>query len=159
MSDLLLKKPLIKFFHGTPMMIVPMKKYFAISLDYSTAACTNLVESDVESSDGSEDKRNDKNDDRSSTQPQTTLCYPTMQILEKNGALWKRFSSTVTGKVTTHNIFTATFGVSRAITSIVSPYDAWKHFIHKNILKIIVKYTNEEAQRRGNTSFLLNLQK
>ena len=133
--------------------------YFANSLDYGTAACTNSTESGEESSDSSEDERNDENDDRSSTQPQTISLLPN-QISGKNGLLWERFSSNVAEKINAHNIFTATFCVPRAIArSIVIPYDAWKHFILESILRIIVKYTNEEAQRRGNTSFLLNLQK
>ena len=43
--------------------------YFANSLDCSTAACTNLTESDAESSDNSKDEQNDENDDHSFTQP------------------------------------------------------------------------------------------
>ena len=133
--------------------------YFANSLDYGTAACTKSTESDAESSDSSEDERNDGNDDRSSTQPQTISLLPN-HISEKNCLLWERFSSRVAGKSNAHNIFTVTSCVPRAIArSIVTPYDTWKHFIYESILRIIVKYTNEEAQRRGNTSFLLNLQK
>ena len=40
-----------------------------------------------------------------------------------------------------------------------SIYNAWKHFIHKSILRIIIKYTNEKAQCKGNTSFFVDLQK
>ena len=41
-----------------------------------------------------------------------------------------------------HHIFTANSGVPRLIArSVVTSYDAWKHFTHKSILRIIVKYT------------------
>ena len=127
--------------------------------DDGTVACTISFESYAESSDSSEEEHNDGNDDRASPQPQTTSLLPN-QISGKNGAVWEHFSSRVPGRTRAHNIFTANSGVPRAIArSIVTPYDAWKHFIHQSILRIIVKYTNEEAQRRGNTSFSLDLQK
>ena len=127
--------------------------------DDGTVACTISSESDAESSDSSEKEHNDKNDDHASPQPKTTSLLPN-QISGKTGAVWEHFSSRVPGRTRTHNIFTANSGVPIAIArSIVTPYDAWKHFIHQSILRIIVKYTNEEAQRRGNTLFSLDLQK
>ena len=111
----------------------------------------------AESSDNSDDESNSEQDNL--MLPQTTTSSSN-QVLGKNGALWERFSSRVTGRIRAHNIFTASSGVSRAIArSIVTPYDAWNHFIHEDILRNIVKYTNEEKQRRDATSFLLDLRK
>ena len=129
--------------------------YFANSLgEDTTGDCSNLAVSDAESSD------NESNSEQDNLMlPQTTTLSPN-QMLGRNGALWERFSSRVTGRIRAHNIFTASSGVPRAIAkSIETPYDAWKHFIHESILRNIVKYTCEEAQRRGATSFLLDLQK
>ena len=82
------------------------------------------------------------------------------EIIAKSGAVWKCFESTGAGKVRVHNVFTASPGVLRAVARcIVTPYDAWKIFIHESILRKIIQYTTEEAQRRGATSLCLDLQK
>ena len=74
--------------------------------------------------------------------------------------MWGRFQSTSAGRVRAHNVFTASPSVPRAVAKcIVTPYDAWKIFIHESILRKIIQCTNEEAQRRGATSFCLDLQK
>ena len=38
-----------------------------------------------------------------------------------------------------------------------TPYDAWKHFIDESLLRIIAKFTTEEAARRGDNEFVLDL--
>ena len=112
--------------------------YFADSLGEDTAGdCSNLAVSDAESSDNSDDESDSEQDNL--MLPQTTTLSSN-QVLGRNGALWERFSSTVTGRIREHNIFTLSSGVPRAIArSIVTPYDAWKHFIHESILRNIVK--------------------
>ena len=132
--------------------------HFADSLGEETAGdCSNLAVSDAESSDNSDDE---SDSEQANLMLPQTATLSSNQVLGRNGALWERFSSRVTGRIRAHNIFTASSGVPGAIArGIVTPYDAWKHFIHESILRNIVKYTNEEAQRRGATSFLLDLQK
>ena len=45
----------------------------------------------------------------------------------------------------------------QVLQSITSAYDAWKQFIPEVILPSIVKYTTEEAHRKGDTNFSLSL--
>ena len=79
--------------------------YFANSLGENAAGdCSNLAVSDAESSDSSDDESDSKQDNL--MLPQTTTLSSN-QVLGKNGALWERFSSRVTGRIRAHNIFTA----------------------------------------------------
>ena len=56
------------------------------------------------------------------------------------------------GKTPSHNIFIATPGVTRRISSSIStPYCAWKMLIHESI----TKFTTEEVVRRGDEDFSL----
>ena len=41
--------------------------------------------------------------------------------------------------------------------AVTSSYDAWKEFIDESMLRQIVAYTNEEAERRGESNFSLQL--
>ena len=52
---------------------------------------------------------------------------------------------------------TAKPGVPRDVASSRSPYDVWKHFISKHILRMICRCTNKEAQRRGDNHFTVSL--
>ena len=52
---------------------------------------------------------------------------------------------------------TAKPGVPRDVASSRSQYDVWKHFISEHILRMICRYTNEEAQRRGDDQFTVSL--
>ena len=54
-------------------------------------------------------------------------------------------------------MFTAKSGVPRDVVSSKSPYDVRKHFISEQILGMICRYTNEEAQRRGDKQFSVSL--
>ena len=55
-----------------------------------------------------------------------------------------------------HNVFTAKPEVPRDVASSRSPYDVWKHFISEHILRTICRYTNKEAQRRGDKQFTVS---
>ena len=57
-----------------------------------------------------------------------------------------------------HNIFSASPGVWPFIQALAtSPYEAWKLFIDERILRQIVTFTNDEAERRGENNFSLTL--
>ena len=72
--------------------------------------------------------------------------------------MWKSNATLVAGRTPAHNVFTGASGVPGQVSqSITTPYDAWKHFIPESILRLIVKYTTEEAHRRGDTNFSLSL--
>ena len=78
--------------------------------------------------------------------------------LGKDKKVWKNSPTSVVGRTPAHNVYTGASGVPRQVSqSISTPYDAWKHFIPEVILRSIVKYTTEEAHRRGDTNFSLTL--
>ena len=78
--------------------------------------------------------------------------------LGKDKTVWKNSPTSVVGRTPAHNVYTGASGVPRQVLqSISTPYDAWKHFIPEVILRSIVKYTTEEAHRRGDTNFSLTL--
>ena len=54
-------------------------------------------------------------------------------------------------------MFTVKPEVFQDVASSRSPYDVWKHFISEHILRMICRYTNEEAQRRGDEQFIVSL--
>ena len=54
-------------------------------------------------------------------------------------------------------MFTAKPWVLRDASLSGSPYDVWKHFISEHILRMICRYTNKEAQRRGDEQFTVSL--
>ena len=56
-----------------------------------------------------------------------------------------------------HNMFSAKPEIPRDVASSKSPYDVWKHFISEHILRMICRYTNEEAQRRDDEQFIVSL--
>ena len=54
-----------------------------------------------------------------------------------------------------HNVFTGASSVSSHVSRFITTlYDAWKHFTTEVIVRFIVKYTTEEAHRKGETKFL-----
>ena len=75
----------------------------------------------------------------------------------RDGTPWKCSNPVSTGRAGAHNVFTAKPGVPRDVASSRSPYDVWKHFISEHILRMICRYTNEEAQRRGINQFTVSL--
>ena len=119
-----------------------------------------FINSDAESGNSDDGENNSGSDQENSPGQPPAGTTSANEIIVKSGAVWERFQSTSVGRVRAHNVFTASPGVPRAVARcIVTPYHAWKNFIHENILRKIIQYTNEEAQRRGATSFCLNLQK
>lgn len=80
-------------------------------------------------------------------------------VIGRDGTVWTPASSCASvGRTPTHNLFTAAPGCRLSIqASVTSPYDAWKHYIDESILRQIVAYTNEEAERRGESNFSLTL--
>ena len=54
-------------------------------------------------------------------------------------------------------MFTAKPGIPRDVASSRSPYDVWKHFISEHIFHMICRYTDKEAQRRGDDQFTVSL--
>ena len=54
-------------------------------------------------------------------------------------------------------MFTTKPEVPRDVASSRSPYDVRKHFISEHILRMICRYTNEEAQRRSNEQFTVSI--
>ena len=76
----------------------------------------------------------------------------------RDETVWKSSATLVAGRTPAHNVFTGASGVPRQVSqSITTPYDARKHFIPESILRSFVKYTTEEAHRRGDTNFSLSL--
>ena len=54
-------------------------------------------------------------------------------------------------------MFTAKPGTPWDVPLPRSPYDVWKDFISEHILRMICRYTNQEAQRRGDEQFTVSL--
>lgn len=79
-------------------------------------------------------------------------------VTGRNGTIWSSSQPALSGRTAAHNVFTATPGVPRSVSStITTPYDAWKMFIHESILRSIAKFTTEEAIRRGDVDYSLTL--
>ena len=99
------------------------------------------------------DSSNGESDDDSNTQPTiSSEC-----LLGTDGTPWKCSNPVSSGPAGAHNVFTAKPGVPRDVASSRSPYNVSKHFISEHILHIICRYTNEEAQRRGDDQFTVSL--
>ena len=83
-----------------------------------------------------------------------------VKAVGRDGTLWTSASSCsgTPGRTSACNIFKPTPGCRSSVSSsVASPYDAWKHYIDESILRQIVKYTNDEATRRGEENFSLTL--
>ena len=109
-------------------------------------------------SDGSSDEDSDEEERDIGAAPMQGLQTPNpSEILGRNGSVWTSSPVTLAGRTQARNVFTSTPEVTRSISNaITSPYCAWKHFIHETILRSIVKFTNEEATRRGDREFCLS---
>ena len=77
-------------------------------------------------------------------------------LLGRDGTARKCSNPLNSGRAGAHNVFTAKPGVPRDVASSRSPYDVWKHFISEHILRMICRYTNEEAQRIGDEQFTVS---
>ena len=109
-------------------------------------------------SDSSESSESsDSDSDTADTHTGTTTAGDST-LLGRDKTVWKSSATLVAGRMPAHNVFTGASGVPRQVSqSITIPYNAWKHFIPESILRSIVKYTTEEAHRRGDTNFSLSL--
>jgi len=65
--------------------------------------------------------------------------------------------SSVVGRTSGHNSFTATTGVPRRISKNIGSRLQYLHFTPEVILHSVVKYTNEEAYREGQNDFDLSM--
>ena len=96
----------------------------------------------------------DEDDNVMSQQSQPTST----SVFGRDRTEWTCTPSTNTGRTRAHNVFKAATGVPRATARGVStPYDTWKHFIDESLLRMIAKFTTEEAARRGDNEFVLDL--
>ena len=76
--------------------------HFADSLGEETAGdCSNLAVSDAETSDNSDDE---SDSEQANLMLPQTATLSSNQVSGRNGALWERFSSRVTGRIRAHNI-------------------------------------------------------
>ena len=115
----------------------------------SVSPAASSAITDSESSDENESDDESANSTRDATAG---------DVAGRNGTIWTSCNPVLTGRTPAHNIFNATPGVPRCVsTSISTPYSAWKMFIHESILRSIAKYTTEEAVRRGDVDFSLSL--
>ena len=78
-------------------------------------------------------------------------------MFDRDGTARKCSDPVSSKRAGAHNVFTAKPGVPRDVASSRSSYDGWKHFISEHILRMICRYTNEEAQRRGDEQFTVSL--
>ena len=113
----------------------------------SSAASSTIIDRERSDEDESDDER------VTSTQDATAS-----DIAGKNGTIWTSRKPVPTGRIPLYNLFTATPGIPRSVSSgINTPYSAWKMFIHESILRTIVKFITAEAVRRGDIDFSLSL--
>ena len=76
--------------------------------------------------------------------------------MNRDGTARKCFNAVSSGRVSAHNVFTAKPEVPRDVASPRRPYNVWKHFISEHILRVICRYTNKEAQRKGDEQFTVS---
>ena len=102
------------------------------------------------------DSSKGESDDDLNPQPTSSVQASTGCLLGRDGTA-RKCSDPVSSKRGAHNVFTAKPKVPRDVASSRSPYDVWKHFISVHILRMICRYTNEEAQRRDDKQFTVSL--
>ena len=74
--------------------------HFAVSLGEETVGdCSNLAASDAESTNNGDDE---SDSEQANLMLPQTATLSSNQLLGKNGALWERFSSKVTGRIRAH---------------------------------------------------------
>ena len=103
------------------------------------------------------DSSNGEGDDDSNAQPTSSVQASSECLLGRDGTPWKCSNPVSSGRAGAHNVFTAKPGAPRDVASSRSPYDVGQHFISEHILRMICKFTNEEAQQRGNKQFTVSL--
>ena len=85
------------------------------------------------------DSSKGESDNDLSLQPTSSVQASSECLLDRDGTRWKCSNPVISGRAEAHNVFTAKPGVPRDIASSRSPYDVWKHFIFKHILRIICR--------------------
>ena len=98
-----------------------------------------------------------ESDDDLSLQPTSSVQASSECLLGRDCTRWKCSNPVNSGRAGAHNVFTAKPEVPRDVASSKSPYDVWKHFISEHILRMICKYTIEEAQQRDDKQFTVSL--
>ena len=105
------------------------------------------------------DSNKGESDDDLSPQPTSSVQASSECLLGRDGTPWKCSNPVSSGRAGAHNVFTAKPEVPLDVASSRSHYNVWKHFISEHILRMICRYTNEEAQRRGDEQFTVSLAK
>ena len=141
-------------YHGILMMSCQMKKRFILVLLETKKWYHQQTDIDSDSSKG-------ENDDDLNPQPTSSAQASSVQassecLLDKDGTARKCPNPVSSGRAGAHIVFTAKPEVPRDVASSRSPYDVWIHFISEHILRMIYRYTNEEAQRRGDEQFTVS---
>ena len=98
------------------------------------------------------DSSKGKSDDDLNPHPKSSEC-----LLDRDGTARKCSNPVSSGRAGAYNVITAKPEVPRDVASSRSPYDVWKHFSSEHILRMICRYTNEEAQQRGDEQFTVSL--
>ena len=105
------------------------------------------------------DSSKGESDDDFNPQPTSSVQALLKCLLDRDGTARKCSDPVSSKPAGAHNVFTAKPEVPRDVASSRSPYDVWKHFISEHILRMICRYTNEEAQQRGDEQFTVSLAK
>ena len=103
------------------------------------------------------DSNKRESDDDLSPQPTSSVQASSECLLGRDDTPCKCSNPVSSGLAGAHNVFTAKRGVPCDVASSRSPYDVWKHFISEHYFCMICRYTNEEAQRRGDKQFTVSL--
>ena len=103
------------------------------------------------------DSSKGKSDDDLNPQPTSSVQGSSECLLDRDGIARKCSNPVSSGCAGAHNVFTAKSEVPRDVASSRSPYDVCKYFISEHILRMVCRYTNEEAQRRGDEQFTVSL--
>ena len=95
--------------------------------------------------DSDSDSSNGEGDDDPNAQPQSSVQATSECLMGRDGTLWKCSNPVSSGRAGAHNVFTVK-PVPRDVASSRNLY-VWKNFISEHILRMICKYTNEEAMK------------
>ena len=104
-----------------------------------SGAVADKEEVSPENRDIDSDSNKAKSDDDLSLQPTSSVQACSECLLDRDGTPWKCSNPVNSGRAGAHNVFTSKPGVPRDVASSKSPYDMWKHFISKHILRIICR--------------------
>ena len=85
------------------------------------------------------DSSKGESDDDLSPQPTSSVQASSECLLDRDGTARKCSNPVSGGRAGAHNVFTAKPMVPRDVASSRIPYDVWKHFISKHILRMICR--------------------